>query len=128
MICSSINIYFFTTDTGRLRVAFEITQLCKKHFVPRTVRRHIPPSVIGTYWSEQKLEGVEEFIKSFTTGSSTRNKLKLVVLGNGGVGKTTLINFLMYCNQPFKEVCSLTRSICSVERRIVGANFSLFFH
>lgn len=44
-------------------------------------------------------EDIRTFLREVALGMVERRKIKLVVLGKEQIGKTTLVNFLRYCNQ-----------------------------
>lgn len=55
-------------------------------------RNRIPPEIMEE-------EDINAFVSELSKGNSERTTMKLVVLGNGQIGKSTLVNFLKHENK-----------------------------
>lgn len=60
-------------------------------------RAHIPESLF-------REDDIRSFVTGLKEGYEERAIVKLVVLGNGQIGKSTLVNYFRHCNKSWLEV------------------------
>lgn len=65
-------------------------------------RLYVPEHLIEEY-------DIHIFLQEFMKGHQPRQKMKLVVLGKGRIGKTTLVHFLKHRNKSYAAVSMLLR-------------------
>lgn len=47
---------------------------------------------------------ISHFLEQFLQGHANRATMKVVILGHGQIGKSTLVNFLKHLNKPLYQV------------------------
>ncbi len=60
-----------------------LNKACRKFDVGKAYRDSVP--------RDTKINQIEKFVEQLLAGSEERREMKLVVLGNGRIGKTTLL-------------------------------------
>jgi GTP-binding protein EngB required for normal cell division len=56
-----------------------------------------------------KHDDIKAFMQGLYEESERQSTMKLVVLGKGQIGKSTLINFLQYCNICFLKITQYSK-------------------
>ena len=84
-------------DAGIIYISYNITATCKADEILVDFRQLVPENM-------SEYSDISAFVYGLREGRVDRAAMRLVVLGNGQIGKTTLVNYLHHLNKPQLQV------------------------